>query len=58
MPLKYLNNFLRTLEMLLINCEVNLTLTWSARFFIIDASTAGQEPTYTITVIQNVMLQL
>ena len=28
-PLKYLSNFLRALEMLLINCEVNLILTWS-----------------------------
>ena len=28
-PLKYLSNFLRTLEMLLINCEVNFILTWS-----------------------------
>ena len=28
-PLKYLSNFLRTLEMSLINCEVNLILTWS-----------------------------
>ena len=28
-PLKYLSNFSRALEMLLINCEVNLTLTWS-----------------------------
>ena len=28
-PLKYLSNFCRTLEMLLINCEVNLVLTWS-----------------------------
>ena len=27
-PLKYLSNFWRTLEMLLINCEVNLILTW------------------------------
>ena len=27
-PLKYLNNFWRTLEMPLINCEVNLILTW------------------------------
>ena len=27
-PLKYLSNFLRTLEMLLINYEVNLILTW------------------------------
>ena len=28
-PLKYLNNFWRTLEMSIINCEVNLILTWS-----------------------------
>ena len=29
-PLKYLSNFQRTLEMPLINCEVELILTWSA----------------------------
>ena len=29
-PLKYLSDFWRTLEMPLINCEVNLILTWSA----------------------------
>ena len=28
-PLKYLSNFWRTLEMPLINCKVNLILTWS-----------------------------
>ena len=28
-PIKYLSNFWRTLEMPLINCEVNLILTWS-----------------------------
>ena len=28
-PLKYLNNFFRTLEMPLINCEINFILTWS-----------------------------
>ena len=28
-PLKYLSNFWRTLDMPLINCEVSLTLTWS-----------------------------
>ena len=33
----------------LIKCEINLILTWSARCFIIDASIAGQEPTFTIT---------
>ena len=27
-PLKYLSNFWRTLEMLLVNCEINLILTW------------------------------
>ena len=27
-PLKYLSNFWRTLEMRLINCEVNVILTW------------------------------
>ena len=27
--LKYLSNFWRNLEKLLINCEVNLNLTWS-----------------------------
>ena len=29
LPLKYLSNFWRTLEMPLINCEANLILTWS-----------------------------
>ena len=28
-PLKYLNNFWRTLEMTLKNCEINLDLNWS-----------------------------
>ena len=28
-PLKYLNNFWRTLDMPLINCEVSLTSIWS-----------------------------
>ena len=29
-PWKYLSNFWRTLEMPLINCDINLILTWSA----------------------------
>ena len=29
-PLKYLSNFWRTLDMPLINCEVSLALSWSA----------------------------
>ena len=31
--LKYLSNFWRTLEMPLVNCEVNLILTWSANCY-------------------------
>ena len=34
--LNYLSNFWGTLEMPLINCELNLILTWSDRCFIID----------------------
>ena len=48
-PLEYLNNFWRTLEMPLINCEVNLILTWSADYAIIYTDVANQIPTFTIT---------
>ena len=47
--LKYLSNFWRTLEMLLINCEVELILTWSANCVIIYTDVANQNPTFTIT---------
>ena len=40
-PLKYLSNFWRTLEMPLINCEVNLILTWSSTCVITDFTGAG-----------------
>ena len=30
-PLKYVNNFWRTLEVPLINCEINPIFTWSDR---------------------------
>ena len=36
-PLKYLSSFWRTLEMPLINCEVNLILTWSSTCVISSA---------------------
>ena len=34
-PLTYISNFWRTLEMALINCEANLILTWSADCVIV-----------------------
>ena len=40
-PLKYLSNFWRTLEMPLINCEVNLILTWSSTCVIVSAINAN-----------------
>ena len=48
-PLKYLSNFWRTLEMPLINCEVELILTWSVNCVIIYTDVAKQVPTFTIT---------
>ena len=36
--LKYLSNFWRTLEMPLINCEINLILTWSEDCVISSAT--------------------
>ena len=45
-PLKYLSNFWRTLEMPLINCEVNLILTGSSTCVITDSNGAG---TFAIT---------
>ena len=38
-PLKHLSNFWRTLDMLLINCEVSLTLTWSENCVLTDVTT-------------------
>ena len=47
-PLKYLSNFWRTLEMPLINCEVELVLEWSANCVIIYTNIANQVLTFTI----------
>ena len=38
-PLKYLTNFWRNLDMPLINCEVSLTLTWSENCILTDITT-------------------
>ena len=41
-PLKYLSNFWRTLEMPLINCEVHLILTWSKDCVITNSTGEGK----------------
>ena len=48
-PLKYLRNFWRTLEMPLINCEIELILRWSRNSVIINTDVANQVPTFKIT---------
>ena len=48
-PLKYLNNFWRTLEMPLINWEISLMLTWSKNCFLIASALENQNPTLEIT---------
>ena len=52
-PLKYLSNFWRTLEMPLINCEVNLILTWSSSCVIIATASPYQNATFAITTQEN-----
>ena len=47
-PLKYLGNFWRTLEISLINCEINLILTWSANC-VISTAAHNQVTTFAIT---------
>ena len=46
---KYLSNLQRTLEIPLINCEVELILTWSANSVIIYTDVPDQVPTFEIT---------
>ena len=43
-PLKYLSNFWRTLDMPLINCEVNLILKWSKNYVLTDTATRDADP--------------
>ena len=48
-PLKYLSNFWRTLEMSLINCEIELILDWSAKCVVVYTDIANQVTTFTVT---------
>ena len=47
--LKYLDNFQRTLEMPLINCEINFILNWSVNCVIVSTTVANQGSTFAIT---------
>ena len=64
-PLTYLSNFWRTLEMSLINCQVNLILTWPSTCVITNSTGAGRfaitdiklyVPVVTLSTQENVKL--
>ena len=44
-PLKHLSNFWRTLNIPLINCEIELILTWSKNCVLADMTVANNPPT-------------
>ena len=48
-PLEYLSNFWRIIEMPLINCEINLILIWPANYVVVSTTIANQGATFAIT---------
>ena len=44
-PLKYLSNFWKSLNIPLINCEVEIILTWSKNCVLADMTAANNPPT-------------
>ena len=44
-PLKHLSNFWRSLDIPLINCEVELILTWTKNCVLADMTAANNPPT-------------
>ena len=54
-PLNYLNNFWRTLEMPLINCEINLVLTCSANHVNSDGN---RVTVFAITCVYKILNQV
>ena len=48
-PLKYLSNFWRTLEMTLISCEISFQLKWSKDCILVAGTATNQNPEFKIT---------
>ena len=48
-PLKRVSNFWRTREVLLINCEIDLILTWSANYVTVSNAVANRSATFAIS---------
>ena len=53
-PLKCFNSFWRTLEIPLINCQINIVLTWSEKFIIVTrdyGDNANKKPKFKIQIM-------
>ena len=49
--LKYLSNFWRTLEISLVNCEININLTWSANRVFSEIKKAIRDTKLYVSVV-------
>ena len=45
-PLKYLSNFWRTLEMPLINCKISFHLKWSKNSILVAGTANNENPSF------------
>ena len=52
-PLKYLSNFWRALEVSSINCEINLDLSWSKNCVTVATNVAAQGTTFSIIDVKS-----
>ena len=56
-PLTYLSNLWRTLEMALINCKISLQLKWSRNCIIVAETAIDQSPGFqTLSTHENIKL--
>ena len=59
MPLKYLSNFWRTLDTPLINCKIELLLTWSKNYLLMneaERNVATELINQNITTCENLVI--
>ena len=56
--INYVSSFWRTLEMHLINCEINLILTWSGNCVVVYTDVANQGATFAVLKQNSLFQQL
>ena len=53
MSWKHLTNFWKTLDIPLINCNINLILAWSENFVITSIATKDADPNTAVAAVKN-----